>query len=59
MKITIETNTKDIVVVERKGFIQLMDYVEVFKGALVAIGFPPKAVDEELNQGEWFEENNE
>ena len=58
MKVTIETDDKQVVTIERKGYIQVYDYIEVFKSALVAVGFPPKLLDEHLNEGEWYEENN-
>ena len=58
MKVTIETDDKQVVTIERKGYIQVHDYIEVFKSALVAVGFPPKLLDELLNEGEWYEENN-
>jgi hypothetical protein len=58
MRITIETDDKQTVTIERKGYIQVHDYIEVFKGALVAIGFHPRLLDEHLNEGEWYEESD-
>ena len=58
MKVTIETDDKQVVTIERKGYIQVHDYIDVFKSALVAVGFSPKLLDEHLNEGEWYEENN-
>jgi len=58
MKLTIETDDKQIVTIERKGYIQVHDYIEVFKSALVAIGFHPRLLDENLNEGEWYEESD-
>jgi hypothetical protein len=58
MKVTIETDDKQIVTIERKGYIQVHDYIEVFKSALVAIGFHPRLLDEHLNEGEWYEESD-
>ena len=57
MRITIETDDKQTVTIERKGYIQVHDYIEVFKGALVAVGFPPRLLDEHLNEGEWYEKD--
>ena len=58
MRITIETDDKQTVTIERKGYIQVHDYIEVFKSALVAIGFHPRLLDEHLNEGEWYEESD-
>ena len=58
MKVTIETEDKQTVTIERRGYIQVHDYIEVFKSALVAIGFHPRLLDEHLNEGEWYEESN-
>ena len=58
MRITIETDDKQTVTIERKGYIQVHDYIEVFKGALVAIGFHPRLLDEHLNEGEWYEKDD-
>ena len=44
--------------IERKGYIQVHDYIEVFKSALVAIGFHPRLLDENLNEGEWYDESD-
>ena len=58
MKVTIETEDKQTVTIERRGYIQVHDCIEVFKSALVAIGFHPRLLDEHLNEGEWYEESN-